>query len=57
MSCGERKCFYYFFVHTYIQGMKGQELVEKIESGYRLECPQGCPTEIYDLMRKCWEYK
>jgi len=38
-------------------GMKGQELVEKVESGYRLECPPGCPDEIYQLMRQCWEFK
>ncbi|XP_068218165.1 tyrosine-protein kinase Abl-like isoform X2 [Palaemon carinicauda] len=25
-----------------------------LESGYRMDCPQGCPTRVYDLMKQCW---
>ena len=28
--------------------------VEKIESGYRLPPPPGCPRAIYKTMIKCW---
>lgn len=37
--------------------MKGPELVESLENGYRLPCPENCPQEIYQLMRQCWEWK
>lgn len=23
-------------------------------SGYRMECPAGCPPRVYELMRQCW---
>ncbi|XP_076068480.1 tyrosine-protein kinase Abl isoform X2 [Oratosquilla oratoria] len=25
-----------------------------LESGYRMDCPQGCPARVYELMKKCW---
>ncbi|CAL4102604.1 unnamed protein product, partial [Meganyctiphanes norvegica] len=25
-----------------------------LESGYRMDCPQGCPTRVYELMKQCW---
>ncbi|KAK7084452.1 Tyrosine-protein kinase abl1 [Halocaridina rubra] len=25
-----------------------------LETGYRMDCPQGCPTRVYDLMKQCW---
>ena len=28
--------------------------MKKIDSGYRLPPPPGCPRKIYDLMIKCW---
>lgn len=24
--------------------------------GYRMECPPGCPTAVYELMRGCWQW-
>lgn len=27
----------------------------KIESGYRMECPDGCPVGVYDVMKDCWD--
>ncbi|XP_063311007.1 tyrosine-protein kinase SYK isoform X1 [Pelobates fuscus] len=38
------------------KGMKGGEVLQMIESGKRMECPIRCPSEIYDLMKKCWTY-
>lgn len=30
-------------------------VMEKIERGYRMEIPDGCPQKVYDVMRDCWE--
>ena len=35
-------------------GMTNGEATEKVLSGYRLPIPEKCPTEIYELMCKCW---
>ncbi|XP_067424963.1 tyrosine-protein kinase SYK [Emydura macquarii macquarii] len=39
------------------RGMKGSEVAQMIERGERMESPEACPTEIYDLMKLCWIYK
>nr|XP_032642422.1 tyrosine-protein kinase SYK isoform X2 [Chelonoidis abingdonii] len=39
------------------KGMKGSEVAQMIERGERMESPEACPTEIYDLMKLCWTYK
>ncbi|KAM9329981.1 LOW QUALITY PROTEIN: tyrosine-protein kinase SYK [Gastrophryne carolinensis] len=39
------------------KGMKGAEVTQMIESGKRMESPQKCPTEMYELMNLCWTYK
>ncbi|XP_015260738.1 PREDICTED: tyrosine-protein kinase SYK isoform X1 [Cyprinodon variegatus] len=39
------------------KGMKGNDVMQMIESGKRMEPPANCPTEMYDLMRTCWTYK
>ncbi|XP_038660658.1 tyrosine-protein kinase SYK isoform X1 [Scyliorhinus canicula] len=39
------------------KGMKGQEVVQMVESGGRLDAPTRCPDEMYELMRECWTYK
>ncbi|KAA8584723.1 hypothetical protein FQN60_008508, partial [Etheostoma spectabile] len=38
-------------------GMKGNEVMQMIESGNRMDAPLNCPPEMYDLMRTCWTYK
>ena len=38
----------YFFQHI-------DSVMEKIERGYRMEIPDGCPQKVYDVMRDCWE--
>ncbi|CAH1796828.1 unnamed protein product [Owenia fusiformis] len=30
-------------------------VVQHVERGYRMESPDGCPKEVYDIMRKAWE--
>ncbi|XP_072467883.1 tyrosine-protein kinase SYK isoform X2 [Notamacropus eugenii] len=39
------------------RGMKGSEVSAMLEKGERMECPTGCPSEIYDLMKLCWTYE
>ncbi|KAL2100242.1 hypothetical protein ACEWY4_004636 [Coilia grayii] len=39
------------------KGMKGNEVIQLIESGQRMDAPANCPPEIYELMKKCWTYK
>uniref|UniRef100_A0A665V8B1 Tyrosine-protein kinase n=1 Tax=Echeneis naucrates TaxID=173247 RepID=A0A665V8B1_ECHNA len=39
------------------KGMKGNDVMQMIESGKRMETPVNCPAEMYDLMRTCWTYK
>ncbi|GAU93147.1 hypothetical protein RvY_05131 [Ramazzottius varieornatus] len=31
------------------------DVVKHIEKGYRMEAPEGCPPEIYDMIRAAWE--
>lgn len=39
------------------KGMKGNDVMQMIEGGGRMEAPLNCPPEMYDLMRTCWTYK
>ncbi|KAM9461372.1 megakaryocyte-associated tyrosine-protein kinase isoform 1-T1 [Clarias gariepinus] len=32
-----------------------KEVKEKVEEGYRMEPPEDCPSDIYAIMRICWE--
>ena len=34
-------------------GVELAALYELLEKGYRLECPEGCPSNIYDMMKRC----
>jgi hypothetical protein len=29
-------------------------VTKHVETGYKMEAPEGCPTEIYDMMKECW---
>uniref|UniRef100_A0A8C8RZ33 Tyrosine-protein kinase SYK n=1 Tax=Pelusios castaneus TaxID=367368 RepID=A0A8C8RZ33_9SAUR len=39
------------------KGMKGSEVAQMLERGERMESPEACPAEMYDLMKLCWIYK
>lgn len=39
------------------KGMKGNDVMQMIEGGQRMDSPVNCPPEMYDLMRTCWTYK
>lgn len=30
------------------------DVVKHVENGYRMEAPEGCPSEIYEIMRQAW---
>ncbi|PAV83166.1 hypothetical protein WR25_23966 [Diploscapter pachys] len=35
-------------------GMTNAEVLQRIDQGYRMPCPPGCPTSLYDIMTQCW---
>lgn len=39
------------------KGMKGNDVMQMIESGQRMDAPTNCPAEVYNLMMTCWTYK
>jgi hypothetical protein len=34
--------------------MSNSEVAEKVYSGYRMQVPKDCPSEVYDMMKQCW---
>ncbi|KAL9988309.1 hypothetical protein ACROYT_G002742 [Oculina patagonica] len=37
-------------------GIDLSQVYEMLESGYRMPCPDGCPQEVYDMMKRCWSW-
>ncbi|XP_022901192.2 tyrosine-protein kinase CSK-like [Onthophagus taurus] len=31
------------------------DVVKHVEKGYKMEAPEGCPSEIYEIMRQAWD--
>ncbi|KAJ9584755.1 hypothetical protein L9F63_020905 [Diploptera punctata] len=31
------------------------DVVKHVEKGYKMEAPEGCPPEVYELMRQAWD--
>lgn len=31
-----------------------KEVVPRVEKGYKMDAPDGCPPVVYDLMKQCW---
>lgn len=29
--------------------------MKHVEVGYKMEAPEGCPSEIYEMMRQAWD--
>jgi len=38
-------------------GVELTQIYDKLESGYRMEKPENCPSNFYDLMLKCWSWE
>uniref|UniRef100_A0A674N0C4 non-specific protein-tyrosine kinase n=1 Tax=Takifugu rubripes TaxID=31033 RepID=A0A674N0C4_TAKRU len=36
-------------------GMNNREVLEQVERGYRMPCPQECPNSMHELMLQCWK--
>ena len=41
------------FLHFRFQPMS--EVLNHVEHGYRMEAPDGCPKEVYSIMRQAWD--
>ena len=35
-------------------GISHLEVESKVEGGYKMECPMGCPRSLYEIMLMCW---
>jgi len=35
-------------------GMTNAEVLRQVDNGYRMQCPQGCPETLHDIMLQCW---
>uniref|UniRef100_A0A674MW81 Tyrosine-protein kinase n=1 Tax=Takifugu rubripes TaxID=31033 RepID=A0A674MW81_TAKRU len=31
-----------------------KEVVPRVEKGYKMDCPDGCPEVVYNIMKQCW---
>ncbi|XP_077408426.1 tyrosine-protein kinase fynb isoform X3 [Vanacampus margaritifer] len=36
-------------------GMNNREVLEQVDRGYRMPCPQDCPISLHELMLQCWK--
>ena len=41
--------WYYFYVFIF------QEAREKIDRGYRMPAPSSAPSDMYEIMKRCWQ--
>ncbi|CAF0765416.1 unnamed protein product [Brachionus calyciflorus] len=39
------------------QGVELANVYHLLDSGYRMECPDSCPLNVYELMRRCWQWE
>ena len=46
--------FHLGFAMPYGKITKVQDLIDFLRNGRRLDIPQFCPQNLYDLMIKCW---
>ena len=40
--------------HKPFEGQTNRQVVNLIDTGYRLSPPPGCPREVYQIMVECW---
>lgn len=34
--------------------MTNAEVLQQVDNGYRMSCPVGCPSALYEIMLQCW---
>lgn len=44
----------WFYIDYFFLGMTNAEVLHQVEHGYRMPCPPGCPSSLYDIMLECW---
>ena len=37
-------------------GMNNAQVLEALQTGYRMPCPNGCPEHLYEIMMECWKH-
>lgn len=37
--------------------MTNPEVIRALERNYRMQAPEGCPSELYKIMLECWKNK
>lgn len=42
-------------LRAFVLGMNNREVLEQVERGYRMPCPQDCPISLHELMLQCWK--
>ena len=42
------------YAHVPYPGIKDAELIERVQNGFRMPCPEGCPEHLYKIMKECW---
>lgn len=48
-------CIQTLYSFVFLPGMVNREVLEQVERGYRMPCPQGCPESLHEMMRHCWK--
>ncbi len=48
---------YTYSSESFLQGLKGQQILELIECGGRLDRPDKCQQGVYEIMLRCWTYE
>ncbi|KAG7330037.1 hypothetical protein KOW79_006259 [Hemibagrus wyckioides] len=38
-------------------GLSNGEVMARVQRGYRMQCPENCPSELYEIMTSCWKAK
>ena len=36
-------------------GMTNAQVLDVLQTGFRMLCPMGCPEQLYEIMRECWK--
>ena len=44
-------------VCVFMQGLKGCQILELIETNKRLDRPDQCPPGVFDIMMRCWRHE
>jgi len=34
--------------------MTNAEVLHQVDNGYRMQCPEGSPSQLYNIMLECW---